>query len=116
MDQSSWRALWIGYETPEEDAVRHAQATWISSPDAKALAAEKPSQQTIAYRRTITVSKPVKSATLYATGRDTVSAWVNGAQLLRANPFPPYKQMPWKKFVPADATPAVRPGANTIAI
>ena len=116
MDQNSWRALWIGYETQEEDAVRHARAAWIASPDSKALGAEKASQQNVAYRRTITVSKPVKSASLYATGRDTVSAWVNGAQLLRANPFPPYKQMPWKKFVRADATGAVRPGTNTIAI
>ena len=116
MDQSSWRALWIGYETPEEDAVRHAPAAWIASPDSKVLAAEKASQQDIAFRRTITVSKPVKSASLYATGRDTVSAWVNGAQVLRANPLPPYRQMPWKKFVRADATGAVRPGSNTIAI
>jgi alpha-L-rhamnosidase len=116
MDQNSWRALWIGFETPEEDAVRHAPAAWITSPDAQALAAEKAGQQNIAYRRTITVSKPVKSASLYATGRDTVSAWVNGTQLLAASPFPPYKQMPWKKFVRADATGALRPGTNTIAI
>src|ERR1700722_6839873 len=31
--QDNWRADWIGYETPEEDAVRHASATWITNPD-----------------------------------------------------------------------------------
>ncbi len=28
-----WRAGWIGYETAEEAAVRHAPAQWIASPD-----------------------------------------------------------------------------------
>jgi alpha-L-rhamnosidase len=107
---------WIGYETPEEDAVRHAPATWIASPDAKALAAEKPRKQHIAYRQTVTLAKPVRSAALYATGQDTVSAWINGTQVLTADPLPPWKQMPWKKFVRADVTGKLSAGANTIAI
>ena len=43
-------------------------------------------------------------AALYATGQDTVAAWVNGAQVLTEDPLPPWKQMPWKKFVRADVT------------
>ena len=116
LTQDAWRADWIGYETPEEAAVRHAPAAWIASADAKALAAEKGTEQRIAYRQTITLDKPIRSAALYATGQDTVSAWVNGTQLLIAAPLPPYKQMPWKKFVRADATAALAPGSNTIAI
>jgi alpha-L-rhamnosidase len=114
--EDGWRAVWIGFETPEEDAVRHAPSAWITSPHAKALAAEKKDQQRIAYRQVVTLAKPVKSATLYATGQDTVSAWVNGAQVLTANPFPPYKQMPWKKFVRADVTKNLAEGGNAIAI
>ena len=114
--EDGWSAAWIGFETPEEDAVRHAPAAWITSPDAKALAAEKKDEQHIAYRQTVSLSKPVKSATLYATGQDTVSAWVNGMPVLTANPFPPYKQMPWKKFVRADVTKNLSDGANAIAI
>ena len=116
LNQDAWSASWIGYETPEEDAVRHAPTVWIASPDAKALAAEKAAQQNIAYRRSITLSKPVKSAALYATGQDTVAAWINGSRVLEANAFPPYKQMPWKKFVRADATGKLRDGLNTIAV
>ena len=114
--QQAWRANWIGYETPEEAAVRHAKASWIASPDAKALAAEKLPEQDTAYRRTVTLAKPIKAATLFATGQDSVSAWVNGAQVLTANPFPPYHQMPWKKFVRADVSAQLAPGANAIAI
>ena len=116
LSQDAWNANWIGFETAEEDAVRHAPAAWIASPEAKALAAEKAAQQNIAYRHTITLSKPVKSAALYATGQDTVAAWINGSQVLEASAFPPYKQMPWKKFVRADATGKLHDGSNTIAI
>jgi len=116
LKQENWRAQWIGYETPEEDAVRHAPAVWITSPDAKAPSADKTNEQHLFYRQTVTLSKPVRSAALFAAGQDTVSAWVNGAQLLKADPLPPWKQMPWKKFVRADATAALTSGSNTIAI
>ena len=52
-----WQAKWIGYETPEEDAVRHATADWITSPDVAALDAEKASEQHTAYRQTLTLPK-----------------------------------------------------------
>ena len=114
--QQAWRAQWIGYETPEEDAVRHAPAVWITSPDASALNAEKAAEQQIAYRQTVTLAKSVRRAVLYATGQDTVSAWMNGVQVLTADPLPPWKQMPWKKFVRADVTDKLSVGNNTIAV
>jgi alpha-L-rhamnosidase len=117
-----WRAQWIGYETPEEAAVRHAPAAWIAYPDQipkpafQALPAGKPVEQHIAYRQTVTLNKPVHSATLYATAQDTVSAWINGVQVMTASPYPPWRQFPWKKFVRADASGALATGVNTIAI
>jgi alpha-L-rhamnosidase len=116
MKQDAWKAAWIGYETAEEDTVRHAPSAWIASPDAKALDDEKSSEQHTAYRQTVTLAKAVKRATLYATGQDTLSAWVNGAMVLTAAPLPPWKQMPWKKFERADVTSKLAPGPNTIAI
>jgi alpha-L-rhamnosidase len=114
--QENWRGQWIGFETAEEDAVRHAPSVWITSPErATPVAAESPEER-IAYRQTVTLAKPVRHATLFAAGQDTVSAWVNGAQLLKADPLPPWKQMPWKKFVSADATSALAAGENAIAI
>ncbi len=64
----------------------------------------------------VTLPKPVRHATLFATGQDTVSAWVNGAQVLTADRFPPWEQMPWKKFVRADVTASSARAPNTIAI
>ena len=116
MSQDAWRAAWIGFETSEEAAVRQAPAKWIASPDATALAEEKTKEQRIDYRAAMTLTKPVKHATFYATAQDTVAAWVNGAQVLDEQPFPPYAQMPWKKFVRADVTDKLAAGTNTIAV
>ena len=112
----AWKAQWIGYETPEEATVRHAPAEWIASPDAKSPQLNGKSEQRFAYRTTITLPRSVRFAALYATGQDTVAAWVNGAQALTEDPLPPYKQMPWKKFVRADVTSRLSTGKNTLAI
>jgi len=117
-----WRAQWIGYETIEEAAVRQAPAAWIASPDriampaAQTSSAGKPSEQHVAFRQTVTLNKPVHHATLYATAQDTVSAWINGAQVMTASPYPAWRQFPWKKFVSADASGQLTTGANTIVI
>ncbi len=116
MAQSAWHAQWIGYETPEEATVRQAQAAWIANPDAKTPAVGNGAEQHFDYRATITLAKPLRFAALYATGQDTVSAWINGTQVLAEDPLPPYKQMPWKKFVRADVTAHVSSGANAVAI
>ncbi len=121
LHQDAWRADWIGYETVEEDAVRHAAATWITNPDAGTDGAESAdagsaTERHDAFRQAVTLDKPVAHAALFATGEDTVSAWINGHQVLTAQAFPPWKQMPWKKFIRADATAAVVAGVNTIAI
>ncbi|HTB95874.1 MAG TPA: family 78 glycoside hydrolase catalytic domain [Terracidiphilus sp.] len=116
MSPAVWRANWIGYETVEESEVRHAPSVWITNPDAKALNEEKGTEQDFAYRTKVLLEKPAKHATLYATAQDTVAAWVNGTQVLTADPLPPYKQMPWKKFVKADVTKQLGRGANSLAI
>ena len=116
MNQNAWKAQWIGYETPEEATVRYAPAEWVANPDAKSPAIAKDAEQRFAYRTTITLPQAVKFAALYATGRDTVAGWVNGAQVLHENPLPPYKQMPWKKFVRADVTAQLSAGKNTVVI
>lgn len=114
--QSAWRAQWIGYQTPEEAAVRRAKAVWITSPDVKAMAAEKAAVERFAYRTTVHLTKPVRFAALFATGQDTVSAWIDGAQVLKASPLPAWKQLPWKRFVRADVTGKLAAGVNSIAV
>ena len=93
------------------------RAEWIANPDAKTLAVEQRPRAALRlpHHRQRSPSR-CSLAALYATGQDTVSAWVNGAQVLTEDPLPPYKQMPWKKFVRAEVTARLSAGANTIAI
>ena len=65
---------------------------------------------------TCAVEKPVERAILFATGEDTVAAWVNGERVMTVEAYPPYHHLPWKKFVRADVTAQVAEGQNTIAI
>jgi len=116
LNQDAWRADWIGWETAEEAAERKAPAVWIVNPDAVPGTAKPDSKQQFAFRTSVNVEKPVEQVVLFATGEDTVSAWVNGQQVLAASPFPPYHHLPWKKFVRADVTGQVVEGKNTIAI
>ncbi|MBS1806117.1 MAG: family 78 glycoside hydrolase catalytic domain [Acidobacteria bacterium] len=114
LDQSAWKAAWIGWETPEESAERRAPAKWIANSEAKP--GKPDSEQKFAYRTSVDVDKPVKQAVLFATAEDAVSAWVNGEKALTAAVFPAYKHLPWKKFVRADVTAQIAQGKNTLAI
>ena len=114
LNQSAWRGDWIGWETAEEAAVRKAPAVWVANPDA--VPGKPNSEQRFAYRTTVTVAKPLERAVLFATGEDTVAAWVNGEQVTTEAPYPPYHHLPWKKFVRADVTAQVAEGQNTIAL
>jgi alpha-L-rhamnosidase len=116
LKQEAWQAKWIGYETSEEAAVRGAAASWIAHPGAAGLAAKNGDEQRYAYRATVNLAKKVRGAVLYATGEDTVSAWVNGAKVMTAAAYPPWKHLPWKKFVRADVTGKLTAGENTIAV
>ena len=76
LGQDAWRADWIGWETWEESAVRKAPATWIANPDVVPGSAKPNSEQIFAYLTSFNIDQPVERALLFATGEDTVWAWV----------------------------------------
>ena len=83
VSQDAWKAQWIGWETPEEATVRHAQALWIANPDAKSPAIAKDSEQRFAYRTTITLPHSVTfcCALRHRAGHGCcVGEWGAGAQ------------------------------------
>ena len=109
-----WQAKWIGYELPEHRAIRESGAAWITN--AKQENFNAPGNTHHDFRLSFTLDQPVKAAHLYVTGKDTAAAWVNGKQVLTAEPLPPYKQTPWKKYVERDVTGAVQQGRNVLAV
>jgi alpha-L-rhamnosidase len=108
-------AQWIGYEDVEHRAVREADAAWIMHPSVEQYDGIG-SDVRHEYRFAFSLDKNVKRAALYTTGQDTVSAWLNDAQVLTADPLPSYAQMPWKKYVRADVSSKLRSGANLLVI
>jgi alpha-L-rhamnosidase len=80
LGQENWKAKWIGYEEPEHKRVRESAAKWITNADTKAPNdSDKTSHD---FRLHFEVTKPIRRASLYVTGQDTTSAWVNGKQIL----------------------------------
>jgi alpha-L-rhamnosidase len=118
MTTESWRGKWIGYETPEERGVRESGAIWITNP-----AAELPAKFLKAGDRTrhdfrlgFDLGGPVRRAVLYVTGKDTPAAWVNGKQVVQAQPMPPWKQFAWQKYATADVSSELHAGQNQLAV
>lgn len=111
--QSNWKSQWIGYESAELHSIRNSGATWITNTAAAETALADTHHD---FRFPFQLEKPVARAILYATGQDTVAAWLNGAQVMEAQPLTPWKQMPWGTYVRQDVTPLVHTGSNLLAI
>ena len=113
MQPAAWHAQWIGHESAELHHVRTAGALWISS----SAATVAPGQNLVsAFRLPFTLSKPVRSATLYTAGDDTVAAWVNGNAVLAPEALPPWGRLPWMTYRTHDVKAAIHPGQNLLAI
>jgi|HubBroStandDraft_6_1064221.scaffolds.fasta_scaffold13784_2 alpha-L-rhamnosidase len=114
LQQENWKAKWIGYEEPELRQVRESGAEWIT--DAGGEAPKEATTTKHAFRFHFNLAKPVRRATLYATGQDTAGAWLNGKPVMEAEPLPPWRQMPWKTYAIRDVSGELRAGPNVLAI
>ena len=110
--QQDWKAQWIGYEEPEEKALHASGAQWITNADKGAKGGDTQHD----FRLKFSLPGAVKRADLFVTGKDTAAAWVNGKQVLEAQPLPPWKQAPWKTWVEKNVTADLRTGDNLLAV
>src|SRR5258708_3560565 len=114
LQQENWKAKWIGYEEPELKQLRESGAQWITNSDTEApKSADKAAHD---FRFNFAVGRPVRRASLYVTGQDSASAWINGKQVLAAEPLSPWKQMPWKTYTIRDISKDVKRGENLLAV
>lgn len=111
---TNWKAKWIGFEDQELHSIREAGAIWITNAAVSDYATRGDTHHN--FRFAFPLQKLVKRAVLYTTGQDTAAAWVNGTQVIRAQPLTPWKQMPWKSYVSEDVTAQLRHGQNMLAI
>jgi alpha-L-rhamnosidase len=89
----AWKGKWISYEEPELHSIREAGAVWITNAAVPNYTSAGDTHHD--FRFGFDLNQPVKRAVLYTTGQDTAAAWVNGRQVLEAQPLTLWKQMPW---------------------
>jgi alpha-L-rhamnosidase len=115
--KENWKAQWIGYEDPEHHAVRESGAAWITNADPAKDRTPQPGADTQHnFRFKFELKGPVKRADLFVTGKDSAAAWVNGKQVLKTVPLPPWKQAPWKTYLRQDVTSDLSAGENLLAV
>jgi alpha-L-rhamnosidase len=114
MTRQNWQGKWIGFEEDEERRIRESHAEWITNAAVDGYLASGPSRHE--FRLGFDLSQPVKRAMLYVTGKDTAAAWVNGKQVLEAQPMPPWKQFPWQTYATKIVTSNLQEGRNLLAV
>jgi alpha-L-rhamnosidase len=114
MSKDTWQAKWIGYEEKEERTIRESAAQWITNTGQESYKATGPTHH--AFRFGFELVKPVRRATLYVTGQDSAAAWINGKEVLAAQPIPPWGHLAWKTWSHTDITPELRSGKNLLAV
>src|SRR5438874_11774109 len=60
--------------------------------------------------------QPPPRSTLFPYTTLFRSAWINGRQVLQAQPLTPWQQMPWGTYTRVDVTRSLHSGANLLAI
>ena len=111
---SAWRGKWIGYEDSAHQSIRNAGAVWITNPEVKNYNEDAETRHD--FRLAFDVNKPIKTATLYATGEDTTAAWINGKQVLAAIAQPGWGRLPWRTYTHKDITAEIQSGRNQLSI
>ena len=114
LDAKDWRGKWIGGEEHEHKRVREADAAWVTNPKVENFQASGDTHHD--FRLIFEVSKTVKIADLFVTGENTAAAWLNGKQVLNADPLPPWGQMPWLHYVRKNITGEVKSGKNLLGV
>ncbi len=114
LDAKGWHGKWIGAEEQEDRRVREADAAWITNPRVENFQSLTDTRHD--FRFVFEVPKTVKSADLFVTGQDTAAAWLNGEQILKADPLPPWSQMPWIHYKRKNIASEIRSGKDLLAI
>ena len=110
--KEEWKAQWIGYEEPGQ----WSSASLVRNGLRIATRARRAVTRSTTSAWRFSLARQVKHADLFVTGKDTAAAWVNGKQVLQAQPLPPWKQAPWKTYLKQDVTTGLHTGDNLLAV
>ena len=124
---NDWHAQWIANDPEVDYEDRRAPVRWIGAPGETATRqpseVNDPSQRParterskLDFRLDFDLSEaPLKEATLFVTGKDTIAAWVNGTSVLEVPPSRPWGLDPWGSFRKIQVGRLLRSGKNVLA-
>ena len=114
LEEANWKAHWISSETRVDREDRAAAPRWIWTSGEDALKHARPAKHQ--FRFDFSLDQLPADATLLITGKDTVSAAVNGKEVLPAPPVPPYGALyTWGTFRKADVRSDLQVGKNLLS-
>ena len=114
LQPADWQAKWISSETAEDRGDLASAPKWIWTAGEDALKHAKPGEHR--FRFDFELKEMPTEATLLITAKDTVSAALNGTEILAAPAGPRVaSQDPWGTFHRVDVTSGLRVGKNVLA-
>ena len=111
---SEWQAKWISSDTTEDRGDRDSNPKWIWAASEDALRHACPGNH--AFRFDFELKQIPADATLLITAKDTVSATIDGKEVLDAPKLPPWgPNYKWGTFREVKVTPDLQLGNNVLA-
>jgi alpha-L-rhamnosidase len=111
---ANWKAQWISSDTEVDRDDRASAPKWIWTAGEDAL--KHPKEDKHQFRFDFDLKQRPTEATLLITAKDTVSAAINGKQVLQAAAAPLWGSLyPWGTFRKLDVAADLREGKNLLA-
>jgi alpha-L-rhamnosidase len=114
LDAQDWRAKWITRDLPVERGDYESGVRWIWDAKDNGLSAASPGKHEFRFR--LVLQERPQEGILFVTGKDNVAAWVNGKQVLEAEPVMRYgPRHPWGYFRVIAVSQLLTKGSNELA-
>ncbi len=112
LSPQDWHAKWIANDSRSDREDRRASPAWIWRRAEVRLGHFNAGKHQ--FRLNFDLSEVPEDATLLITGKDTVSAWVNGTSVLQAKTLPTWLY-PWGTFQEVPVRKFLQKGKNVLA-
>jgi alpha-L-rhamnosidase len=115
LSSQDWKAKWITRDLPLQRGDYESAPKWIWAAGDNALTNATPGKH--AFRFNFKLNQKLKSATLFITAKDNLSAWVNGKQVVVESPMGKFgrAQDPWGYFRVIPVGKLLVAGSNALA-
>ena len=114
LSPQDWKAKWITHDLPVERGDYESGVKWIWDATDHGLTTATPGKHEFRFR--LNLQERPQEGILFVTGKDNMAAWVNGKQVLEAEPVMGYgPRHPWGYFRVIAVSQLLTKGGNELA-